>query len=80
MEQSWIIKSFLYIAGALVVVIGVDAALILSRVTNITTLMTTTLLLSAVFIVVFITYMFVYTTINLIKAVREGKREKKSEI
>lgn len=79
-EQSWIIKSFLYIAGALVVVIGIDTALILSRVTNITTLMTTTLLASATFIFVFISYMFAYTTVNLVKAVRESKREKKSEI
>jgi len=66
--ENWILKTFLYIVGGLLILISVQTGLIFSRVDGLNTMMTTSLVISITSLSVFFMYILIYYTLGIIRA------------
>ena len=79
-NNNWLVKSSLYISSLLIFLIAIQSSLLTSPDAKIISLMNTSVTVTIVLILVFFLYLFIYYLINIIKAVKEVREEKKSEL
>lgn len=78
-RDQWLIKEGLFIGAFLVVLIILNVAANLAFGDNLQTLMTVALTIGIVCAVLFVAYILIFYTVNLVRAVKEVKSERNSQ-